>query len=534
MNRKFLWIFPVLAAASLCGFWIKPGYYVRPETLFLQMAPAAGALLGLLLPDFLCRFQERKSALLPWVCAAAAAAWLIWVNHHVLLSFMNSADEFSCYFFAQLLAAGKFWTAPHPAKDFFETAHVGAIGGKWFSVYPPGWPLVWAAGLKFHLKDSLNPVLAALCIPVLADTGRRIYGRCSVLFLTFFLLISPFFVLNAAAYYSHNLCLLLVVLYWNAALRWEERGSLLWASAAGFALGYALGTRYLTAAALGFLPAAHMGWEALRRKRLGTYFVFCAVTGLFIAAQLVYNRLLTGGFLNAPNHYLHPHEKLGFIPGYPPSMALEYLGKRFLYLIDWTPPAAVLVFLLGAGLKKTSGAWDGILRASIFLLPAAYFFYYSWGGNQYGPRYYLEAYPFLLLFLDDLRHSIMNESHFRVKKAAAGFLIAAWAASAPLLRYQFEFFSAETHARKAVYELAERETKKPALVFMKGFFGSERLSMAPEDTVRNSPFLNGTVLYAHDREGENVKLIPFFPDRHYYRAVYDSSQHRPRLEEAAL
>ena len=83
--------------------------------------------------------------------------------------------------------------------------------------------------------------------------------------------------------------------------------------------------------------------------------------------------------------------------------------------------------------------------------------------------------------------------------------------------------------RKALYELAERETKKPAIVFIHGFLG-DVLVLSEEDAVRNHPHLYSSILYAHDLGMKNRELQNKYPDRHYYLGSYDRAHTTAHLE----
>ncbi|OQA51723.1 MAG: hypothetical protein BWY44_00904 [Candidatus Omnitrophica bacterium ADurb.Bin292] len=54
--------------------------------------------------------------------------------------------------------------------------------------------------------------------------------------------------------------------------------------------------------------------------------------------------------------------------------------------------------------------------------------------------------------------------------------------------------------------------------------------MAEEDAVRNSPFLDGRILYAHDLGERNKELMVAWPNHEYYRGTYDGNRKTPRLE----
>ncbi|MSR78008.1 MAG: hypothetical protein EXS63_07285, partial [Candidatus Omnitrophica bacterium] len=139
------------------------------------------------LPDSLFEISDKTGVILSktkndkrwlWILAFLAGTFvvLLWINRLILHSFMGSADEHSCYFLAECFRMGKWWLAPHPLSEFFNVVHVGNRDGKWFSVYPPGWPLLMAFGLKYHFLDSLNPAIIAAALFFFFLTAKKLYG----------------------------------------------------------------------------------------------------------------------------------------------------------------------------------------------------------------------------------------------------------------------------------------------------------------------------------------------------------------------
>lgn len=55
--------------------------------------------------------------------------------------------------------------------------------------------------------------------------------------------------------------------------------------------------------------------------------------------------------------------------------------------------------------------------------------------------------------------------------------------------------------------------------------------MFEEDAARNSPFLDGRILYAHDLGDRNKELMSAWPGREYYRGTYDLALQKPVLED---
>jgi len=98
------------------------------------------------------------------------------INRFVLLQFMNSGDEHSCYFLAKCFLDGGIWATPHPLSEFFDVTHIGVRDGKWFSVYPPGWPLILAIGIAVGGSGWMNPIMSGLSTYLFALSGKKLFG----------------------------------------------------------------------------------------------------------------------------------------------------------------------------------------------------------------------------------------------------------------------------------------------------------------------------------------------------------------------
>jgi hypothetical protein len=55
--------------------------------------------------------------------------------------------------------------------------------------------------------------------------------------------------------------------------------------------------------------------------------------------------------------------------------------------------------------------------------------------------------------------------------------------------------------------------------------------MAEEDAVRNSPYLDTRILYAHDLGVRNPELMALYPERKYYRGSYDRARKTALIEK---
>lgn len=550
--KKFIGI-RLLVSAFLCTvlMWgasvktIADHHTFLQESSFIVLAVTilAGVISIFLIPEKLVELIAdlfRKLSKSLWVLIpflVTSVGFLYWVNQDILHSFLGSADEHSCYFLAECLRRGRLWVEPHELSAFFDVVHVGNRDGKWFSVYPVGWPLIWAFGLKWNIVDWLNPVMVSLSLFFFYIAGRRIYGATVSFLAIVIVALAPFFIFTGASYFSHGTCLLMVSLFLWGYTGWQkelnEKKKIIWAIIIGLSVGYGLMTRYLTMASIaGPFLLYEIYPIILRKKKLekGHWIAGCIIL-CFMACILWQNYSVTGKPFRAPNKHDKSWERLGFRDFYTPIDALFYLIARFFFLAEWFPPYFIVVYF-GTFFVKTKMTPMKRLMQFGFLYPAfAYFFYFSWGGNQMGPRYYYSGLPFLAFAVADKLRTLWNEGEKFPRQYLLGVMIVALLSNGYFFYKQGSYYDEASRERKALYVLAEKQLKEPSIVFIRGFLG-KKLVMAPDDAIRNSPFLDTPILYAMDKgEAENKKLMKYYPNRKYFRGSYHRESNKPVLEQ---
>lgn len=455
---------------------------------------------------------------------------LVAVNRSILHSFMNSADEHSCYFLAECIRNGTLWARPHPLSEFFEVAHVGNRDGKWFSVYPPGWPFIFALSLQLNIGDFINPLMAVLAAMLFFLIARRLYGSVPASLGILLMVSTPFFLFNNASYYSHTTCFLTTAIFLYSYLRWKESGNDWWSIFAALAVGYGMGVRYLTMAAiLGPYLLYELIHSFKKRSWNRGHIWFSCVLIVLVVLNLCYNHLITGNWFDPPNHYHHDWEHLGFQTDYTLVDALIFIVSRFFYLIDWIPGVLVLVYFAYVAQHLKGGIQPILFPLSFIFLVGGYALYYSWGGNQYGPRYYFEGTPFIVLPVGYSLVQWWSEGGQEVKKFLAGLFVATLLGNFYLFSKHAVFFERVSRERKALYELAERSLSSPSVVFIRGFLG-DTLIMSEGDSARNHPSLKGLILYARDLGQKNEMLMGYYQDRRHFVGYFDRKNKLPKLE----
>src|SRR5262249_51654525 len=137
-----------------------------------------------------------------------------------------------------------------------------------FSVFPPGWPLVLALGMRLGLPWVVNPLLAGAAVVVMHTLVRRTINRNAADVAAVMLASSPSFLFASATYMSHTMsitCALVALLSIDfaasaksVARRWG------WGALAGATSGLLFLTRPVEGVILGVAAGAWVVGSARR------------------------------------------------------------------------------------------------------------------------------------------------------------------------------------------------------------------------------------------------------------------------------
>lgn len=432
----------VLLAMLLLGALVAPmGFLHRHEygafgkqvvaaAAFLAINGATLAAFAMLVPERwllpLSRAADRLAAskTLPWGAALWVFAATLALNLLAFDRMPRIPDEVAYLFQAKTFALGHLLV---PAPDGAMAAALGydwiAIAdGKWYSIFPPGWPAALALGVALGVPFLVNPLIAALTVPVgHAFVSRWVSPRLAG-FATLLLAVSPWYLATGASLMSHSLTLLLVLSAWLLMLTEGPRRPLAWL-AAGCLMGWLFLTRPLEGLTIGVLTGLWAMTRADLRSLPGSFTVAgyglgCAIIGALI---FPYNQMLTGDALVTPiDRYFdllwHPGaNRLGFgadigspdtwggvdiWPGHGPLEALVQaqfnLRSLNIELLGWAVGSLAFVFvhLIWGRLSRA----DWCMVAVIAVTVCAYALYWFNGGFYIGPRYWFMAlWPSLFL-----------------------------------------------------------------------------------------------------------------------------------------
>ncbi|HXK94113.1 MAG TPA: hypothetical protein PKV38_10560 [bacterium] len=457
--------------------------------------------------------------LIGWAAAAAALA-AYGISALVLQHFPNSADEHAYRFQARVLAQGQVTVPAHPGQEFLNPFYILTHHGRVFSIFPPGWPLVLALGVRTGLEDWINPGLAAAAIVVLYRIGKLLCGPREAWLAVLFMGASTFFLWNSASYFSHPACLVGVLLTAWFLLQADRAGYPGWAVMAGAASSWTFSVRELTAVLLLLAPVLAAVYRSPRRMRFLGGFLLGALPGLLL--YVGYNAELTGRWFYSAR-YLLESERLGFgerritlfdyveIQTYGAREAVNHLARNLGRLLLWTFPGLPLLAVLGAW-QGRHDPWLPSFGAAVVLLILGYCLYPSEGGNQYGPRFYYESLGFLsLLGARGVAGILGGESRWR-RVGWAGLCVAmGFSLIAGII--QSRFYYRQVYERRNLERLVAYHRLEQAVVFV----GAPSGDMTQGDLIRNAPDPDSAaVIYAWDRGEKNDQLMKLMPERVFY------------------
>jgi hypothetical protein len=179
----------------------------------------------------------------------------------------------------------------------------------------------------------------------------------------------------------------------------------------------------------------------------------------------------------------------------------DFLSTHLQRYLTWTPPllAGLYAYYLSRAPRDARRGWlDWVPVCMVVALYA----YVERGGNQYGPRFHYEVFPFMAVFVaGHVFRPVPDSGSPRAQRAAFGLL----AVSLAVLPAWFAFHAVtERHVireRMDPFVKARNSGLRNALVLMGGRVGTTR-SIAVEDLTRNGIEYTGPVLFGLDRSPE--------------------------------
>jgi hypothetical protein len=357
-------------------------------------------------------------ALIFSLLAVAASAW---IGAHIFENLPHIEDEMAFVWQAEAIEeAGAIKLPSPPCPSCFLVPFVVDYHGERFGKYPPGWPVILAAGIRLGIRNLVNPLLAGLGVWLTFRLGKKLLGNWVGILAAFLTLASPFFLMESSSLLSHPLTLVLTLTltlswldtFWPAETNagtilplqpWYKRRAPPWLTAlvAALSLGVLALTRPLTAVGVGLPFAIHgltLLWRGPRRARrlvLLVGLLALLVSLLFFLWQFA----LTGNALLNPYILWWPYDKVGFGPGIgvapngndlPHAITNIYVSIKTgaSDLFGWGMFSWIFLPFGIWAIRRCQRAWlVGSIFPSLVLVYTTYWIS-SW---LLGPRYYYEG-----------------------------------------------------------------------------------------------------------------------------------------------
>jgi hypothetical protein len=495
-------------------WWLIANYNHLPRLRLLGLLATpflAASVCARLTPRTMARLAEGAA---DWLRTRGDQVWRLMLLLSLLLPllagflvldrFANSGDEYAYLFQAQQFVHGHLWARAPPLGDTFVAYRTWVIGHKWLSQYPPGWPMVLALAIFAGIPAwSVNAGLGALGVAALRARSWDFANRTLTLTLVALYVLSPFFVLNSASYFSHTWAALLVLLVTLSCLWYERSGTATALVACGALLGLLGLTRYFSVVLL--LPA--LAWWLLtksrhHRARIIGIIAACGIP--FLAVLLLYQYRVTGSPLRSTYALItNPDVFLSLKPR-DVATGIGLTVRRLVDLGLWTSPLlpALYAWCLLSKLRSRSIAFYDLIFPCFVL---GYVFFPDMGGNRYGPRYYFDAFPLMLVTILSARAALVSAQSQLLRPWVAGVLLVSAVCTVCALPFACHAFRNQVIQREEPYRLVATQglgVSHGAIVVLRTPSGR---GMPADDLARNDTGLRNPVLYA--RPGSSVVAL---------------------------
>ena len=448
----------------------------------------------------------------------------------VLRAYPNSGDEYAYIFQAETFMTGRLWSSLPLNHELFSFNHIFEKDNKWVTEFPPGWPLLLAVTRLGFLPFWLTcPLLSGALLLLMARYCFRQSGHSGAIVALALIVPSPFFLFNAASFFSHVPAALFGLLFCYQALIFLETPRIRPAFLAGVALGMLGLIRPFDFVFFALPFIADFFWRAhWKHWKLTPVIILAGMP--FLTAYLLYNAEITGHPSLPVVEWGYPQLKLGWNPVdetgaiHNMSETLRAGASRLVAFVEWTSPLLAIAYcpsLVWGAIRRRLSFADFVFPATV----AAFLIYPSTGGNSYGPRYYFDAYPLLIATVTASASALMRTRwRLWVRSLVAAHVIMCLIS----LIVCAIFFRRIVDERMDLEDLARARNLHSAVVIVRSGTGVIRPFEGPLDLVRNSPDLSQDIIFALDFPQRLEDLRQMFSDRTFY--VYQRAQGSPRGE----
>jgi len=203
--------------------------------------------------DWLLRAAARGRSMVAarsfplWIAALAAGLCAL-VCYSCVGPVPHVEDGVAYLYQAKTFLAGGFYQPSPPAAMAFDARFCWIFMddlGRSYGIFPPGWPLLLAAGVTAGVPWLVNPLLVGLGLLLVWKLVNLTDDRPTAALAIVLLALSPFVVLQGASFMSHPATLLWILVAMLGAARAVRGGGWPAGLLIGLGIGMTLATRYV-------------------------------------------------------------------------------------------------------------------------------------------------------------------------------------------------------------------------------------------------------------------------------------------------
>jgi len=463
-------------------------------------------------------------------------------------------DEIVYLFQAKIFRTGHLYTTSPCAPASFNFPHM-INTGKWYSIYPPGFPFLLLLGLLLNAPFLVNPSFGTMSIVLFYFLGKEIYDRKTGIASAILASLSPWLLLMSSTMMSHTTSMFFNSLFFLFVLKSIRKPSALYGALAGSALGMAFLIRPYNAVVFSLVFIGYYLYYVLRdfRRYRRNIFAFIMSGLVFVGILLAYNQKTNGNPLTM-GYIAHYGKSYSVIFGRPATQSYDYtplfgtfqirknLAAINSYLFGWPFSSLWLLVPLFWAMKRSPAD-----RRKALLMISGFFmmvigFYFFWGSFVFlGARMFFDTMPILILLsarglveavplLRSMFHKLPKAPwKIILPSTLAVFSIYAFVVRFPdwirppnsdwyYLRYDNDMAGASAHIKNAVASMDIHN----AIIIMKflyaplpgfptGWWGSGFMF--------NTPRLDGDIIFANDQGPLNEELYRCYPNRRFFMYI---------------
>ncbi len=281
------------------------------------------------------RFRERlqlsETTDTAWIVVFSVAGFAIPALIRIfVIQFTALTDDEAIYrFTADLIASGSI-AAPRPPEHLFWDRAFMVIDEHMYGQYFLGWPAVLAVFQRLGLEELAGCLCAALTVPPLYLSSRRLGGPLAARVTAALFVLSPMLMIGSATLMSHASCLCANAWAFWFFLRAKEPDSKAWESGA-FALLVSIAffiRPFTTLALCTGLVVLWLAGVARGQAKLQKLALFGLISGAMATVFLAANYELTGDpflvpYQRAMQYVLDNHYRFGY---FGPQTDLQVVG----------------------------------------------------------------------------------------------------------------------------------------------------------------------------------------------------------------